>query len=390
MINTGTVSGSFDTLNIPWYYTVGTTSNTVFLTKYFYFTSAISASICFNETFDFNGNILSAAGTYIDTLTSVFGFDSIITLSLNIYPELTGIANAVACVNYTWNGQTYSSSGQYQHVYTAVNGCDSTVTLNLTIHQNSTTTISAIVCDSYTNPSGTLTWTSSGTYTETLTNSVACDSVITYMVTINESTSGSTQVTACNSYQSPSGNYLWTQSGMYTDTITNNVWCDSVLTIDLTIENTNTAISSDCAALTAELSGASYQWVNCSNYSPINGANAQSFSPGSAGDYAVIITDGACVDTSACISFESTGSGDPLQTVNLYPNPASGSFYLAFPCPVEDMTVTIFNTAAQVMSRRKYELTSVIRTELILQSGTYIIQLTDKEGRIEYLRLVIL
>lgn len=389
-LSAGTVGGSFDTLNIPWYYTVGTTTNTVFLTKNFYFTVPIQATICFGETFDFNGQLLAAAGAYIDTLSSVLGFDSIIQLQLNVETEIVGSFLESACDSYVWNGQTYNASGPYQQVFTAANGCDSTATLNLTIYQNSSTVISAIVCDSYTNPSGTLTWTSSGTYTETLTNAVFCDSVVTYNITINESTSGSTQVTACNSYRSPSGNYLWTQSGVFVDTITNNVWCDSVLTIDLTIENTNTAVSSDCAGLTAELSGAGYQWVNCSNYSPINGATGQSFSPSAAGDYAVIITDGACIDTSACIAFESSASGDPLQTVSLYPNPASGAFFLTFPCPVEDMTVTIFNTAAQVMSRRKYELTSVIRTELILQSGTYIIQLTDRDGRIEYLRLVIL
>jgi len=42
-------------------------------------------------------------------------------------------------------------------------------------------------------------------------------------------------VTSCDSYTSPSGNYTYTTSGVYYDTITNHWGCDSLLTIDLNI-----------------------------------------------------------------------------------------------------------------------------------------------------------
>ena len=44
--------------------------------------------------------------------------------------------------------------------------------------------------------------------------------------------------TACNSYTSPSGNYTWTVSGFYIDTISNAALCDSIIAIDLTINPT--------------------------------------------------------------------------------------------------------------------------------------------------------
>jgi hypothetical protein len=42
---------------------------------------------------------------------------------------------------------------------------------------------------------------------------------------------------ACQAYTSPSGNYIWTNSGTYQDTVIVNGGCDSVLSIDLTILN---------------------------------------------------------------------------------------------------------------------------------------------------------
>ncbi|MDR0829998.1 MAG: hypothetical protein LBN95_07795, partial [Prevotellaceae bacterium] len=47
--------------------------------------TTITASIFGGESYDFNGQILTEAGMYIDTLQSVLGCDSIVTLILNKY-----------------------------------------------------------------------------------------------------------------------------------------------------------------------------------------------------------------------------------------------------------------------------------------------------------------
>lgn len=59
-------------------------------------------------------------------------------------------------------------------------------------------------------------------------------------------TTSSITPSACVSYDSPSGNYNWTASGIYKDTIDNAAMCDSVITIDLTIfqpETVSTTVS---------------------------------------------------------------------------------------------------------------------------------------------------
>ena len=46
---------------------------------------------------------------YIDTLQTVHGCDSIVTLDLTIHNSIATNDSAVACDNYTWNGNVYDT-----------------------------------------------------------------------------------------------------------------------------------------------------------------------------------------------------------------------------------------------------------------------------------------
>lgn len=95
-------------------------------------------------------------------------------------------------------------------------------------------TVSA--CARWVSPSKRFTWIKSGVYLDTLPTVVmGCDSIITTYLTIRKVSSNQFKAYACSSYLSPSGNYLWTKSGVYTDFLKNYVNCDSVLTITLTV-----------------------------------------------------------------------------------------------------------------------------------------------------------
>jgi hypothetical protein len=83
-----------------------------------------------------NGQTYSQSGTYSDTLQTVAGCDSIISLNLTISNSITGpTTQQNSCGPYTWNGQTYAQSGTYIFNGTTANGCDSSATLVLTIDQ---------------------------------------------------------------------------------------------------------------------------------------------------------------------------------------------------------------------------------------------------------------
>ncbi len=95
----------------------------------------------------------------------------------------------VKCDNYTWiDGNTYTASNNTA-TYTLTNslGCDSIVNLNLVINESSTGTDTQFATESYTWIDGVTYTESNSTATYTLTNSNNCDSVVTLDLTINSS-----------------------------------------------------------------------------------------------------------------------------------------------------------------------------------------------------------
>ena len=77
----------------------------------------------------------SVASTEIDTLQSISGCDSIVTLELTINNSSAITIPSTACDTFTWDGVTYDSTGTYTKTYSGANTCDSVVTLELTINK---------------------------------------------------------------------------------------------------------------------------------------------------------------------------------------------------------------------------------------------------------------
>ena len=201
----------------------------------------VAAEICQGESYNFFGNNLTATGVYRDTLSSIHACDSIIVLSLTVNTPTTHSFTRIACDNYTWNDSIYTQSGDYTQVFTNANGCDSIVTLHLNINSSSFTTFTRVACDSYTwNDS---TYTQSGNYTQILSNEDGCDSIVTLHLTINPSSSTQFADVACNSYTW--NDSIYTQSGVYTQTLTNANGCDSVVTLQLTLYHATSTSMAD-------------------------------------------------------------------------------------------------------------------------------------------------
>ncbi len=93
--------------------------------------------------------------------------------------------------------------------------------------------ITASACDAYSLNGKT--YKASGLYTQRLINAAGCDSIITLNLTINYSTTCTTTATACDSYTWRGQTY--TVSGSYSDTLVSSNDCDSILSLALTINN---------------------------------------------------------------------------------------------------------------------------------------------------------
>ncbi len=212
---------------------------TVNLTQRNKSTSTLNAAFCQGYSYSLpKGRVVTAAGIYIDTLTNSIGCDSIITINLTRKDRSSTTLNTAFCQGYSYTlpkGRVVTAAGIYIDTLTNSIGCDSIITINLTRKNRSTSTLNAAFCQgySYTLPKGTVV-TAAGIYIDTLTNSIGCDSIITVNLSRNNNTTATftTAVCAGNSYVLPSGKSV--QAGAtYSDTIPNAAGCDSLISITI-------------------------------------------------------------------------------------------------------------------------------------------------------------
>ncbi len=92
-----------------------------------------------------------------------------------------------------------------------------------------------------------------------------------------------------------------------------------------TFSNNGAALVSS-TVITANQSGATYQWIDCANgNTPISGETSQTFSATADGSYAVAVTLYGCTVTSPCLSVNWFGIHEfTSSALNIYPNPTSG------------------------------------------------------------------
>ena len=183
--------------------------------------------------------------------------------------------------------------------------------------------------------------------------------------------------TICKSYTSPSGDSIWTTSGTYTDVILNMAGCDSLLTINLTVNNPDTSVTITGSSLAAVASGtATYQWVNCADMLPIGGATNQSFTATVNGDYAVIVTDNGCADTSACVSITSIGVEESwLNNIAIYPVPASDQLTISGMSFEGTFTLNLLNSLGQIVVSKTYKGVQQATLDLTgVEAGIYQVQ----------------
>ena len=360
----------------------------------------ITHSICQGDSYNFNGQNLTTAGTYTHNLSTVNGCDSIVTLTLTVksLPTPVILGNTTLCqgqntslsanggVSYHWNdGSTnnninVSQSGVYTVTATNAEGCSATANVSVTVNplpnvnisgnnsfcQGDNVTLTATGASAYVwnnaSTNASINVSSAGTYTVTGTDANGCTNTAMHTVSVNPTYNIPLTLSICEGENyNFHGQYI-TTAGTFTHTLQTVNGCDSVLTLVVTLKalpptaitGNTTICEGETATLTAN-GGVTYSWSN--------GGMGNSISVSQSGIYTVTTTNAEGCSATANV----TVVVNPLPNVNISGN---SSF-----CQGDNVTLSATGANTYVWSN-----TSTDASITISNAGAYTVTGTDANG----------
>lgn len=201
--------------------------------------TTLSAQMCEGDVYALNGfPSLTEAGRYKQKVRSANGCDSVIVLDLSIIPNQKVTITDTICSGqvYNWNGKEFTTSGVYIDTLPSSLGCDSIVTFILKVNDPIQTEEYVNICYGKSYTLGGQTITTSGDFKETFKTVDGCDSIVLlhatvlpdYRLTLNE---------VIKSGEKYSGNGFdgLSKTGIYTLKLESVDGCDSTIVLNLTV-----------------------------------------------------------------------------------------------------------------------------------------------------------
>ena len=214
-------------------------------------------TICYGDIYPVGNNNYSGSGIYIDTLINAFLCDSIISLNLYVIPSITTVLNYTICMGDSISSisNTYFFSGTYYDTLISTLLCDSIVITNLTVNGSLTYVNEQSICTGESYSIGSSNYSTPGMYFNILQDQNGCDSNVSTVLTVVPNSFDYQNITICEGETWAVGFNNYSQNGIYYDTLSTNNGCDSIITTNLSIENPSAIVYLSANTLIANVSG---------------------------------------------------------------------------------------------------------------------------------------
>jgi hypothetical protein len=375
-------------------------------------TSSITQSSC--DSIVVNNQTYYNSGVYSQTIQNSNGCDSLITIDVTVNPSPTAplistIGNTTFCDGDSimlignnggiWSNNSTAAdiivlqSGSYYVTASNTCGTDTSNVLDVIVNPLPTAPIISAIggtsfCDGdslmltgnnggvWSNNSTTveITVLQSGSYYVTASNTCGTDTSNVIDVTVNPLPNLSVNVSAnpvCMGSEvsltaNGAGNIVWggsVQNGIpfipagtatYMATVTDTNGCSDTISATVIVNPLPiVSLVQGVGMLTANATGAAYQWLDCDNgFAAIAGETNQSFTPTVSGNYAALITENGCTDTSACFNVLVVGlsANNNTSNIHIYPNPANDILTIQTTKP---LLIEIYSLEGNLIESRK-------------------------------------
>ncbi len=267
-----------------------------------------------------------------------------IGITINSPPD-TVFLNEVICQGDSFQVGTssFSTSGTYVIPLTSVGDCDSTVNLTLTVLPVVINDLTETICQGDSIMIGNSIYKTTGTYTDTLTAANGCDSIVNLNLTVQENITTDLMATICAGQSFAVGDSIFTQSGNYQVTLPSTEGCDSTVNLNLVVLEISAIIADappiNCNNPVVLLDGSAsasngaitFSWAN--QFGNILGT-ASSLSVDAPGLYILTVNNAICSDSDTV-----TVTGNTTLPTADAGSPA------VLTCEVEELTIGGNNTS---------------------------------------------
>ncbi len=342
--------------------------------------------ICPYDTLIWENQKIFSEGIYTANYQSMNGCDSILKLEVIVLPEYFYYDTLSICSGDTleWQGEYYYTQGNYEKLFQTVKGCDSIYYLNLNVKSSYNFEEKLSICEG-----DSLEWQGkfykkSGNYKKKYQTIYGCDSIYNLTLEVNENYYIEEEISVCQEEIIEWQGLILSESGEYFAEYKTVFNCDSIYKLLLTkIEiDTSITISGD-SIIAVEDENASYQWLKCPGFEMIDNAIQALYLATQSGSYAVEITKGACIDTSACIELVHSGLNEIENPIDydIFPNPVFNKHFTIHPSNIDKIySIEIIDINGKCVIKLD-ELFGIQKIEThSLKSGVYIVPInTDNK-----------
>ncbi len=194
-------------------------------------------TICESDQIMFGGEIITESGTYVDTLQTIHGCDSVVTLDLIVNPAFTMVRIDTICDGDTLfvGDRFHTTTDLYMDTLQTRFGCDSVIITDLTVLDSFLSVTTVRLCKGETYDFRGMTYSMSGTYIDIIQNSIGCDSTFVLNLTIPETDTFYRDELICAGDSIRIGDSVYYDAGVYIDSLQTDIGCDSIVVLTLEV-----------------------------------------------------------------------------------------------------------------------------------------------------------